>query len=157
GALTADDDARAGGVDVDADPVAGALDVHFGDTGPLQALRHRPADLHVLGDVVLVELVRVPARLPVGRDAEPEPGGVNFLTHYSVSSSAALVAFFAAFLAGVAAAPSALSAVAFLAAFLAGAAGVSTTVSSTSVTSTSSTGAEVALAAVALAAPRPVV
>src|SRR6185369_4502370 len=87
-ALAADDDARTGGVDVDADPVPGALDVLLGHTGPLETLGHELADLHVLGDVVLVELVRVPARLPVGRNAEPEPGGVNLLTHYSVSSSA---------------------------------------------------------------------
>src|SRR5262249_44640748 len=66
-ALAADDDARPGGVDVDADPVAGALDVHLGDAGALQALGHHPADLDVLADVVLVELVREPAALPVGR------------------------------------------------------------------------------------------
>jgi hypothetical protein len=34
----ADDDARTGGVDVDAHPVTGPLDVHLGDTGALQAL-----------------------------------------------------------------------------------------------------------------------
>src|SRR5439155_12869870 len=67
GALATDDDARTGGVDVDAYPVPGALDVHLGDAGPLQALGHHPADLHVLRDVVLVQLVRVPAALPVGR------------------------------------------------------------------------------------------
>src|SRR3989440_2058809 len=107
GALAADDDARSGGVDVDAYPVAGALDVHFGDSGALQVLGHHLADLDVLRDVVLVQLVGVPPALPVGRDAEPEPVRVNLLTHYSVSSSAdssasaaaALVA--AAFLAAV--------------------------------------------------------
>ncbi len=87
-ALAADDDARPGGVDVDADPVAGALDVDLGDAGALEALGHHPADLDVLADVVLVELVREPAGLPVGRDAEPEPVRVNLLTHYSVPSSA---------------------------------------------------------------------
>src|SRR5206468_9686304 len=106
GGLAADCDARSGGVDVDAYPVAGALDVHFGDSGALQVLGHHLADLDVLRDVVLVQLVGVPPALPVGRDAEPEPVRVNLLTHYSVSSSAC----WAAFLAG-----------AFLAAFLAGA------------------------------------
>src|SRR6266536_3560866 len=102
GALAADDDARTGGVDVDADPVPGALDVHLGDAGALQALGHHLADLDILRDVVLVQLVGVPPALPVGRDAEPEPVRVNLLTHYSVSSSAAVLAaaFFAAFLAG---------------------------------------------------------
>src|SRR5439155_8938050 len=113
GTLTADDDARAGGVDVDADPVPGALDVHLGDAGALQALGHHLADLDVLRDVVLVELVGVPAALPVGRDAEPEPVRVNLLTHYSVSSSAAV--------------PAAFSAGAFFTAFFAGAAGASST------------------------------
>src|SRR5262249_52736917 len=83
GALTAEDDARTGGVDVDADAVTRALDVHFGDAGTLEAPGHHLADTNVLRDVVLVELVRVPTRLPVSRDAEPEPGRVNFLTHYS--------------------------------------------------------------------------
>ena len=97
GALAADDDARTGGVDVDPDPVTGALDVHLGDAGALQALGHHPTDLDVLSDVVLVELVRVPAGLPLGADAEPEPVRVDLLTHYSVPSSAS--AFGAAFLA----------------------------------------------------------
>src|SRR5205823_11232661 len=127
GALAADDDARSGGVDVDAYPVAGALDVHFGDSGALQVLGHHLADLDVLRDVVLVELVGVPPALPVGRDAEPEPVRVNLLTHYSVSSSACFAAAFlagaffaAAFFAGAGASGSS-TAVAALAAFLAGA------------------------------------
>src|SRR6185369_15631723 len=119
GALTTDDDARAGGVDVDADPVAGALDVHLGHTRALETLGHQLADLHVLGDVVLVQLVGVPARLPVRGNAEPEPGRVNLLTHYSAPSSAAgaaLAAFLVeAFLAGLSLSWSAFAAVAFLA------------------------------------------
>src|SRR6185503_4020544 len=102
--LAADDDARPRGVDVDADPVPGALDVHLGDAGPLEPLGHHLADLDVLRDVVLVKLVRVPARFPVGRDAEPEPVRVNLLTHYSVpfSDSAFLTGAFLAALAGLA-------------------------------------------------------
>src|SRR5690606_37960631 len=100
GALPADHDPGPGGVDVDPDPIAGALDVDLRDAGPLQPGRHHLPDLDVLGDVVGVELVGVPARGPVGRDAEPEPVRVNFLTHYSVPSlSASAAAFFAAFLA----------------------------------------------------------
>src|SRR6185312_9002994 len=53
GAAAADDDARAGGVDVDADPVTGALDLHLGDAGPLHALGHELADRDVFLDVVL--------------------------------------------------------------------------------------------------------
>ena len=75
GALAADDDARPGGVDVDADPVPGALDVDLGDAGALQALGHHLADLDVLGDVVLVELVREPAGLPVGEMPSRNPCG----------------------------------------------------------------------------------
>jgi hypothetical protein len=69
-------------VDVDAYLVAGPLDLDLRDAGALQALGHHLADLDILSDVVLVELVRVPAGLPLGRDAEPEPVRVNLLTHY---------------------------------------------------------------------------
>ena len=80
-AAAADDDARPGGVDVDADPVTGALDLDLGDAGALHALAHHAPDRHVFLDVVLVQLVRVPPGLPVGRDTEPEPVRVYLLTH----------------------------------------------------------------------------
>src|SRR5690606_27230630 len=48
GAAPSDDDARARGVDVDADPLAGALDLHLADAGALHALAHQLADRHVL-------------------------------------------------------------------------------------------------------------
>ena len=54
GAAAADDDARTGGVDVDADPVTGALDLDLGDAGALHALGHQLADRDVLLDVVAV-------------------------------------------------------------------------------------------------------
>jgi len=81
GAAAADDDPRPRGVDVDADPVPGTLDVDLGDAGALHAGRHHLADGDVFLDVVLIELVCVPPRGPVGGDAEPEPVGVDLLTH----------------------------------------------------------------------------
>ena len=86
GTATADHDAGTGGVDVDAHPVAGALDVDAGDARTLHALGHHAADGHVFLDVVLVHLVGVPPALELGRDAEPEPVGINFLTHWGPSS-----------------------------------------------------------------------
>ena len=80
-AAAPDDDARAGGVDVDADAVTGALDLHLGDAGPLHALGHELADRDVFLDVVLVELVGVPPGLVVGGDAQSEPVRVDLLTH----------------------------------------------------------------------------
>ena len=81
GAAAADDDARTGGVDVDADPVAGALDLDLRDAGALHALGHQPADRDVFLDVLGVLLVGEPAALPVRGDAEAEPVGVDLLTH----------------------------------------------------------------------------
>ena len=83
GAAAADDDARPGGVDVDADPVAGALDLHVGDAGALETGGQQPTDRDVFLDVVLVLLVGVPPGLPVGGDTEPEAVGVDLLAHYS--------------------------------------------------------------------------
>src|SRR5215211_6745742 len=152
-AAAADDDARPGGVDVDADPVAGALDLDLGDARALHALGHHPPNGHVFLDVVLVELVRIPAGLPLGGDAETEPVRVYLLTHYSALpfadfsdfSAAALLfagaagAFLAAFFAGAdfsAFGPDfavpAVAGAAFFAAFLAGF-GFAATLSTTTV------------------------
>ncbi|SBS78727.1 Folylpolyglutamate synthase (modular protein) [uncultured Mycobacterium sp.] len=102
GTTTADHDARTRGVDVNADPVTGALDLHVGDAGTLEAGGQQPPDRHVFLDVVGVLLVGVPPGLPVGGDTEPEAVGVDFLAHYSepsfVCSAVALAA--EAFLAG---------------------------------------------------------
>ena len=81
GAAAADDDARTRGVDVHADPVTGALDLHVGDTGALEAGGQQLADGDVFLDVVRVLLVGVPAGLPVGGDAEPEAVRVDLLAH----------------------------------------------------------------------------
>ena len=80
-AAAADDDAGARGVDVDANPVTGALDLHLGDARALHALAHQLADLDVLGHVLRVRLVRVPPGVPVGADAQAEPVRVDLLTH----------------------------------------------------------------------------
>src|SRR5690606_22942577 len=80
----ADDDAGARGVDVDAQPVPGALDLDPAD-GRVRQLGHQVVpDLPVLDDVVRV-LVAIgePAGLPLGRDAEPEAVGVDLLPHDS--------------------------------------------------------------------------
>src|SRR4029450_422638 len=56
GAAAADDDAGPRGVDVDADAVTRALDLHPADPGPLHALRHELADRDVFLHVVAVPL-----------------------------------------------------------------------------------------------------
>src|SRR5919202_515599 len=85
-AAAPDHDARAGGVDVDADPVPGALDLDAADARALHALRHELADGHVLLDVVAVALPalgpgREPPALVLGGDAEAEPVRVDLLPH----------------------------------------------------------------------------
>src|SRR5690606_34228610 len=83
-AAPADHDARPGGVDVHPHPVAGALDLDLRDAGPLHALGEHAADGDILLDVLGVLLVGVPARLPVGGDAQTEPVRVDLLTHQRV-------------------------------------------------------------------------
>lgn len=85
-ATAPDDDARAGGVQVDAHAVTGALDVHLGDARALESLAHELADGHVLAHVVAVALallggVGEPPRPVVRGDAESEPGRVDLLSH----------------------------------------------------------------------------
>src|SRR6476620_1817199 len=86
GAAAADDDARAGRVDVDADAVTGALDLDRGDARALHARGHEATDGDVFLDVVAVTLTRLgrvgePAALVVRRDAQTEAMGVDLLTH----------------------------------------------------------------------------
>ena len=102
GAAATDDDARTRGVDVDAQPVTGALDLDPAHHGAHELRPQVVADLPVLDEQVLVLLVLgEPPRLPVGGDAEAEPVRVDLLAHYfspfdespdsSVASSSALV------------------------------------------------------------------
>src|SRR6478752_8628969 len=86
GAAATDDDAGARRVDVDADAVTRALDLHPRDAGPLHALGHELADRDVLLDVVAVTLTRLgavgePPALVLGRDAQAEAVRVDLLTH----------------------------------------------------------------------------
>src|SRR5215207_8816159 len=85
-ASTADHDARAGRVDVDAQAVTGALDLDAAD-GRVRQLAHQVvAHLPVLDDVVAVGLaVGEPPRLPVGGDAEAKAVRVDLLAHVSSS------------------------------------------------------------------------
>src|SRR5690606_36624534 len=87
GAAAADDDARAGGVDVVADAVTPALDLDAADAGAVELRLQQTTDLDVLGDVVGVTLARLrrvgePTRDVVRGDAEAEAVGVYLLSHY---------------------------------------------------------------------------
>jgi hypothetical protein len=78
----ADDDARARGIDVDDHALLVLADEDVGQPGvgelPVDVL----ADLHVLEQRAGELLVRrVPVRLPVVDDADPEAAGVDFLAH----------------------------------------------------------------------------
>src|SRR6202008_2737343 len=102
GAAATDDDARTRGVDVDANPVTGAFDLHVGDACALETGGQQPTDRDVFLDVVLVLLVGIPPGLTVGGDTEPEAVGVDLLAHYCEPPFASSEAFFAgAFLAAV--------------------------------------------------------
>ena len=92
GSAATDHDARAGGVDVDADAVTRALDLDVADTGTVELRLQQSTDLDVLGHVVRVALTRLgrirePPRHVVGGDAQAEAVRVDFLSRY-------LLAFF---------------------------------------------------------------
>ena len=78
---TSDDDAGTGRVDVHPHPVARALDLDARDAGALHALAEQSTDSDVLGDVVRVHLVGVPARRVVAADPEAKALRVDLLTH----------------------------------------------------------------------------
>ena len=95
GTTATDDDARASGVQVDANAVTRALDCHLGDTGALEVVGQELADRDVFGHVVRVALslgggVGEPARPVVSGDSQTEPAGVDLLTHISGLPSSCL-------------------------------------------------------------------
>ena len=85
-AATPDDDARAGGVEIDADAIAGALDLDLGDAGALEPLGHELADRDVFLHVVAVPLpllrgVGEPPAAVLRGDPEAEPVRIDLLAH----------------------------------------------------------------------------
>src|SRR5271165_3743394 len=82
GALLADDDAGAGGVNVDARLLVRTLDDDLRDRRLLEALHQRFADLHVLvQQLAVLALAGKPARIPGAVDAEAQPDRIDLLTH----------------------------------------------------------------------------
>ena len=81
GALLADHDAGAAGVDRDLDFVAGALDVDAGEGGLGEALLEVGADGEIVAEVLGVVLIGVPAGTPLLGDAETEASRLNLVTH----------------------------------------------------------------------------
>ena len=73
---------------VDADTIAGALDVDLRNACTFEFALHHATDGNIFLDEVRVTLTRLgrigePAGAVVRRDAETEPCGVNLLTHLS--------------------------------------------------------------------------
>src|SRR5581483_3954465 len=95
--LAADDDAGPRGVDVDLQPVDGALGLDLRHAGMREALLEGLAQIEILVQQLGVVAVRVPARPPRFVEPEPEPERVNLLAHsYSFASFAGLAGFAAA-------------------------------------------------------------
>src|SRR6185437_11434672 len=80
-ALAADDDARARGVDDDADLVAGAGDLERADAGGAETALEGVAQLDVLEQQLGVALGCEPLGFPRLDEAEAEAVGMDFLTH----------------------------------------------------------------------------
>ncbi len=81
-ARLADHDARAGGVDVDRDPLLVLADQDVGQPGVRQLAVDVLADADVLEDVVgELLLAGVPVRLPVVDDTDAQAAGMDFLAH----------------------------------------------------------------------------
>ena len=87
GALLADDDARAGGVDRHPALAVRALDHDAADAGLRDVLLDVLADGEVLVEELAVFLaVGEPAAVPGAVDLQPEADRIDLLTHYAVSS-----------------------------------------------------------------------
>ncbi len=85
-ALASDHHTGAGGVDVDDEPITGALYVDPRNGSPGELVLQVVPDLPVFVDEVDVLLVGEPLRLPVCGYPESERIGVDFLTHQFTSS-----------------------------------------------------------------------
>src|SRR5690606_50533 len=81
GALLADHDARAGGVNIDLDLVGRALDLDAGDPGAVELLLEEPAKLNVLMKKPAVVALGVPTAVPSAGNAQAETNRIDFLTH----------------------------------------------------------------------------
>jgi hypothetical protein len=82
GALLADDDAGACGVDGDLHLVASALDLDTGECCTCEALLEVLADGEVVAKSLgIVLLIGVPTGTPLLGDAEAEAGRLNLLSH----------------------------------------------------------------------------
>jgi hypothetical protein len=86
GALLADDDAGARGVDVDLRLIRGALDLDLGNARMVEPLLQEVADLDVLVEELGVLPPGEPARVPALDDAEAKTLRMYFLSHRSQSS-----------------------------------------------------------------------
>ena len=81
GALAADDDARAGGVQHQAHLAAGAFDLDLGETGVVELLLDVFTELVVLENEGRIVLLAEPAGKPVLGIPQAEPDRMYFLTH----------------------------------------------------------------------------
>jgi len=80
--LATDDDARTGGINLDANAVGSAFDEDARHGGLLQFLHEFLTDNLILKEELReIFFVRVPAGLPVAADGETETGRIGFLAH----------------------------------------------------------------------------
>ena len=85
-AALADDDAGSGAVDINANLCGIALYLDGGDTGGIEGLLQKLADLVVLDDQVAdLVLACIPAGIPILDNADAQAMGINFLSHNSAS------------------------------------------------------------------------
>ena len=94
-ATTTNDDARASGVEVNADTITRTLNVDLRDACALEVFGQVLADCNVLCNVVRVTLslggrVGEPAGAVIRGDSQAEPCGVNLLAHFSGLPSSCL-------------------------------------------------------------------
>src|SRR5262249_30722457 len=87
GALLADHDARARGIDRDAALLVRPLDQDLRDTSLLELLLEVFPDLHVLmKQLAVFAMIGVPTRIPGAMDPKAQADRIDFLTHQAASS-----------------------------------------------------------------------